>query len=198
MSNEPSGPDAADDRVPATPGGAGTGEGRTGRAGMAGGGRKILLGVLLVVLAGLVVYGVRQLTGGPAAAEAGDCVSVAAETDDRTDVDVLDCSADEASFKVGKVLDEADAACPEEGLYTEVAPASGGDHKLCLLPNLAEGACYGPGEGPGFVKTECSGPATFKVTKVVPGAADLSVCPGSAGMSYPEPPVAYCVEPAQM
>ena len=165
-----------------------------------GGGRKVLIGVLVVVVLGLVVYGVRYLTSDPANAEVGDCVSVSAEADNRAEVDTLDCSADRASYKVGKVLDATDATCPEEGLYTEIVPAGGvGDgYKLCLLPNMAEGACYKPDEGTGFVKTECTGPETIKVIKVVEGSADLEACPDGAGMAYPEPPVTYCLAPADM
>jgi hypothetical protein len=171
------------------------------RSGDGGNGKKILIGVLVVVLIGLVVYGVRYLTSDSANAEAGDCVSLSAETDDRADVDTLDCSDDKASYQVGKVLDTTDATCPEEGLYTEIVPAGGvGDgYKLCLLPNMAEGACYRPDDaGTGFVKTECAGQETFKVTKVVKGSTDLEACPDGAGMAYPEPAVTYCLAPAEM
>ncbi|MCE6994171.1 hypothetical protein LZG04_04995 [Saccharothrix sp. S26] len=170
----------------------------TGRTG--GGGRKVLIGVLVVLLIGLVAYGVRYLTSDAANAEVGDCVSVSAESDNRADVDTLDCSADRASYKVGKVLDQADATCPEDGLYTEIVPTSGvGDgYKLCLLPNMAEGSCYKPDDGSGFVKTDCVGPETIKVIKVMQGVADLEACPDGAGMAYPEPPVTYCLAPAEM
>ncbi|NUS65134.1 MAG: hypothetical protein HOQ46_15975, partial [Saccharothrix sp.] len=165
-----------------------------------GGGRNILIGVLVVLLVGIVAYGVRYLTSDAANAEVGDCVSVSAESDNRAQVDTLDCSADKASYKVGKVLEATDATCPEDGLYTEIVPAGGvGDgYKLCLLPNMAEGACYKPDEGTGFVKTECVGPETIKVTKVIQGSSDLEACPDGAGMGYPEPPVTYCLEPAEM
>ena len=165
-----------------------------------GGGRKILIGVLVVVLIGIVVYGVRQLTSDAANAEVGDCVSVSAESDNRADVETLDCSADQASYQVGKVLEATDATCPEDGLYTEIVPAGGvGDgYKLCLLPNMAEGACYKPDDGSGFVKTGCTGPETIKVTKVIQGATELEACPDGAGMAYPEPPVTYCLAPAEM
>lgn len=166
--------------------------------------KKILIGVLVVLLIGVVVYGVRQLTGA-ATAEAGDCVTISAETATdtgvtRADVETLDCAADQASFKVGKVLDEGDAGCPEEGVYTEIVPNGevGDGYKLCLIPNMAEGACYGADEGSGFVRTECSGGDTFKVTKVVQGSADTTACPDGSGMSYPEPAVTYCLAPAEM
>ncbi|TQM81456.1 hypothetical protein FHX81_3821 [Saccharothrix saharensis] len=172
----------------------------TGTPDKPGGGRKILLGVLAVLLIGIVVYGVRHLTSDAANAEVGDCVSVSAESDNRAEVDTLDCAEDRASYRVGKVLDTTDATCPEDGLYTEIVPAGGvGDgYKLCLLPNMAEGSCYKPDDGSGFVKTECTGPETIKVIKVIPGSADLEACPDGAGMAYPEPPVTYCLAPAEM
>ncbi|MDQ2584448.1 LppU/SCO3897 family protein [Saccharothrix yanglingensis] len=167
--------------------------------GTGGGGKKVLIGVLIVLLVGVVVYGVRMLTNDASNAEAGDCVSLTSQSEDRADVDTLDCSADKASYKVGKVLEATDATCPEDGLYTEIAPASrvGDGFKLCLLPNMAEGACYKPDEGTGFVKTECTGPETIKVTKVIQGSVDLEGCPDAAGMSYPEPAVTYCLAPAE-
>lgn len=170
-------------------------------AGKSGGtAKKIIIGVLVVLLIGVVVYGVRQLTGGSANAEAGDCVSVSAESDNRADVENLDCSSDQASYKVGKVLEATDATCPEEGLYTEITPAGsvGDGYKLCLLPNMVEGACYKPDDGTGFVKTECTGPETIKVTKVVQGSTDLESCQDGAGMAYPEPAVTYCLAPAEL
>ncbi|WP_367132916.1 hypothetical protein [Saccharothrix sp. HUAS TT1] len=173
--------------------------------GSSGNGRKILIGVLVVLLIAVVVYGVYRLTSGSAKAEAGDCVSVSAETDDRADVETLDCSDAKAVYQVGKVLDATDATCPEEGLYTEFPPVGsiddgdGDGYKLCLLPNLSEGACYKPDDGTTeFVKTDCVGPETFKVTKVVQGSTDLEACPDGAGMAYPEPAVTFCLAPAEM
>ncbi|MFI9010382.1 hypothetical protein ACIGNX_24415 [Actinosynnema sp. NPDC053489] len=163
-------------------------------------GRRILIAVLVLVLLGIIAFGVWSLTRGGSHAEAGDCVSVSAQQDDRADVETQDCSTDQASFKVGKVLDASDATCPEDGLYTEIVPTddAGDGYKLCLLPNMVEGGCYKADEGTGFVKTACSGPETIKVTKVVKGSADLAACPDGAGMAYPEPAVTYCLEPAEM
>ncbi|XVV04344.1 LppU/SCO3897 family protein [Actinosynnema sp. CA-248983] len=167
----------------------------------AGSKRKLLIGALaVVVLAAVAVAGyfvVRERS----TADAGDCVSIGRQDDNnRADVKTLDCDENEASYKVGKVLGSSDEACPEEGLYTEVSPVAGvGDgYKLCLLPNMAKGACYKPDDGTGFVKTECTGPETIKVTDVIEGDIDLSRCPDSAGMSYPEPKVTYCLAPAEL
>ncbi|MFI9815213.1 LppU/SCO3897 family protein [Saccharothrix variisporea] len=153
------------------------------------------MAALAVVTAGYFVLRER------AAADAGDCVSIGRQDENnRADVKTLGCDEDAASFKVGKVLDKSDEACPEDGLYTEVSPAaSAGDgYKLCLLPNMSEGSCYKPDEGTGFVKTDCTGPETIKVTKVIKDSVDLSQCPDSAGMSYPEPKITYCLAPAEL
>ncbi|MBB5807322.1 hypothetical protein F4560_007090 [Saccharothrix ecbatanensis] len=160
--------------------------------------KKILVGVLAVVVIAAVAYGVRYLTNDAATAEAGDCVGVAAEADGRADVTTLDCDADKASFKVGKVLEATDDSCPEEGIYTEIVPngAVGDGYKLCLIPNMAEGSCYGPAEASGFDKIECTGPETFKVTKVIQGSTDTTACPSGSGMAYPEPAVTYCLAAA--
>ncbi|WP_077005619.1 LppU/SCO3897 family protein [Saccharothrix sp. ALI-22-I] len=161
---------------------------------------KIVIGVLVLLLIGIGVVGVFYLFSGSTNAEAGDCVSLTAEADNRAEVETLDCDEDKASYKVGKVLEATEDTCPEEGLYTEIAPAGsvGDGFKLCLLPNMAEGACYKPDEGTGFVKTDCTGPETIKVTKVIQGSTDTNACPDAAGMSYPEPPVTYCLAPAEL
>ncbi|MEU7529893.1 hypothetical protein AB0A74_29485 [Saccharothrix sp. NPDC042600] len=169
----------------------------------AGGGskRKLLIGVLAVVVLAAVAVAGYFVVSERATADAGDCVSIGRQDENnRADVKTLDCDDNAASYKVGKVLGKSDEACPEEGLYTEVSPAAsvGDGYKLCLLPNMAKGACYKPDEGTGFVKTECTGPETIKVTDVIEGDIDLSRCPDSAGMSYPEPKVTYCLAPAEL
>ncbi|MEJ2855046.1 MULTISPECIES: LppU/SCO3897 family protein [unclassified Saccharothrix] len=163
--------------------------------------RKVLISVLAVVAVAAIAVAGYFVLSERATADAGDCVSIGRQDENnRADVKTLDCDEDDASYKVGKVLDKSDDACPEEGLYTEVSPADGeGDgYKLCLLPNMSEGACYKPDDGTGFVKTECTGPETIKVTKVIQDSVDLSQCPDSAGMSYPEPKVTYCLAPAEL
>ncbi|QFZ16462.1 LppU/SCO3897 family protein [Saccharothrix syringae] len=185
-------PAPADPGSAAVPGRSVDGEERTAGSGTA---RKVVIGALIVVLAAVVVFGVVRLTGG-GEARAGDCVSVSGQVDTAdADVEEQDCDADRASFKVGQVVEGGEATCPEEGLYTEVPRPD--NVKLCLLPNMVEGACYKPDEGLGFTKTECTGPETIKVTKVVQGSTDLEACPDSAGMSYPEPKVTYCLAPAE-
>ncbi|MEV0680933.1 hypothetical protein AB0I60_30900 [Actinosynnema sp. NPDC050436] len=168
----------------------------------AGGGqaRKVLLAALAVVVLVAGFFAIRYFVNNSAVASAGDCVSLTGQSDNRADVNNLDCGDDKASYKVGKVLEAADAVCPEEGLYTEVSPTGGvGDgYKLCLLPNMTEGSCYKPDEGTGFVKGDCTGPETIKVTKVIKDSTDLAKCPDSAGMSYPEPAVTYCLAPAEV
>ncbi|MBB5956553.1 hypothetical protein FHS29_003139 [Saccharothrix tamanrassetensis] len=162
--------------------------------------RKILIAALAVIVIVGGFFAVRYFMSNSAAASAGDCVSLTEQSDNRADVKTLDCGDAKASYQVGKVLDQADAVCPEEGLYTEVSPASsvGDGYKLCLLPNMAEGACYKPDEGTGFVKGDCTGPDAIKVTKVIKDSTDLTQCPDSAGMSYPEPAVTYCLAPAEL
>ncbi len=161
--------------------------------------KKVLIGVLAAVVLVGGFFAIRYFVTKGSTASAGDCVSVNMQSDERADLKTLDCGDDKASYQVGKVLDKADAVCPEEGLYTEVTPASGAaGQKLCLLPNMSEGACYKPDEGTGFVKGACTGPEAIKVTKVIKDSTDLTKCPDSAGMSYPEPAITYCLAPAEL
>ncbi|MFC6093218.1 LppU/SCO3897 family protein, partial [Saccharothrix lopnurensis] len=186
---------AAPAPTPADPGSAATPRAGDGDE-PSGKGRKLLIVAAIVVLAAVVVFGVVRLTGG-GSTEAGSCVDVTSEFEDNPEVKGLDCDDDQASFKIGAVVEGVDATCPEDGIYSEVAEGDGG-RKLCLLPNMVEGACYRAEEsGTGFDKSECVGPETIKVTRVIQGSTDLEACPDSAGMAYPEPAVTYCLAPAE-
>lgn len=159
--------------------------------------RKVIaIAAVAVVVLAIAGYAVYALTGSGTAA--GECVRITGADGDKLAVTPDDCGADLANFRVGKVVDGADAPCPEEGVYTEARGS--GSSTLCLLPNMVEGACYGPddrGFG-GLVRSGCTGEATIKVTKVIEGSTDTSGCPDGAGMSYPEPPITFCVVPADL
>ncbi|GGP35006.1 LppU/SCO3897 family protein [Saccharothrix coeruleofusca] len=164
--------------------------------------RRGLIAGLAVVAAAAIAFAVFMVVRDGGSLAAGDCAAVqggASQAEAKPVAAAADCGDDKAGYKVGKVVEGADAACPEEGLYTEALPETGSTTTLCLLPNMVEGACYAPDErGDGFVKSDCAGGDTIKVTKVVQGSTDTTQCPDSAGMSYPEPAVTYCLAPAEM
>jgi len=160
--------------------------------------------LLAIVLAALAIIGVTAFTAidfmgsssaDSAAVKPGDCVMVTNHSDDRADVAGASCQDEKVTSKVGKVLTDKNATCPEG--YTAIVPNTG-DVKVCLLPNFVESACYQPDEaGEMWNKSTCAGDETVKVTKVISGAGDASRCPESEGWAYPEPPITYCVSDVQ-
>ncbi len=82
--------------------------------------------------------------------------------------------------------------------YTETA-RRGPDSKICLVPNVVEGACY---EDPatsskmGMAKTECKA-GTIKVVKKADGVVDESLCAESSPLTYTEPKLTLCLAPGE-
>jgi hypothetical protein len=158
----------------------------------------VIAAVAVVAVAGLVFI---QFTGGPRA-KAGECVTVANAEGNRADVASTGCGAENARFKVGKVLGDSGGNCPAgDDEYIQVVPGSGGG-KLCLLPNLVEGSCYRPADNDdSFSRSDCTGEETLKVAKVIASAGGDVECPDTGddfvSIVYPEPPTTYCLSPVQ-
>lgn len=154
----------------------------------------LVIAALAVAVAAAFVY--VEFAGG-LRAKAGECVTVT----NGTEVATTGCGADNAKFKVGRVLTDSGGNCPAgDDEYVQVVPKSGGG-KLCLLPNLVEGVCYRPADDEdSWGRATCTGEETVKVTKVIPVAGDGSGCPDDADLLsivYPEPPTTYCLSPVQ-
>jgi hypothetical protein len=155
----------------------------------------LIIAALAVVAATALVF--VKFSGGPQA-KAGECVTVTGSAD----VASTGCTAENAKFKVGKVLADSGGTCPAgDDEYVQVVPSSGGG-KLCLLPNLVEGACYQPADSDdSWGKSACTGEDTVKVTKVLTAAGGDAECPDGGedliSIVYPEPPTTYCLSPVQ-
>ncbi|WP_156212769.1 LppU/SCO3897 family protein [Lentzea aerocolonigenes] len=152
----------------------------------------VLAAVVVAVAAGFVFV---KFSGGPQA-KAGECVALANRNGDHADVTGAGCGTD-VKFKVGKVLADGTSSCPAgDDDYVQVVP-NAGSGKLCLLPNLAEGVCYRPADDEdSWIKVECKGEETVKVTKVFASAGDDAACPDGedvASIVYAEPPTTYCL-----
>lgn len=158
--------------------------------------KPVLVIAALAVVAGAAVAYVN-FAGGPQA-KAGECVAVT----NGTEVMSTGCTAENARFKVGRVLPDTGANCPaNDDEYVQVVPSAGGG-KLCLLPNLVEGACYQPADNEdSWGRSACTGEETIKVTKVIAAAGDDAACPDGGddlvSIVYPEPPTTYCLAPVQ-
>jgi hypothetical protein len=167
-----------------------------------GKGRLIAIAVVaIVVVVGVVfafnVFGSKE----PSSAAAGDCLSLSAGTVENSTLQLVDCDADNAVLKVGKRFENDTDTCPEESFYqpypAEGKPAEG--FRLCMIPNLVEGACYVLDEsGDNYVKGDCKGQDALKVVKIIMGSDDTSQCPDGAGEPYPEPKLVYCFAPGDI
>lgn len=148
--------------------------------------------VALAVSGGFYAY--RYFSSDAAQSSVGDCASVTGSMLSPTYAKV-GCDAPNASYVVAKVLGSTSEKCGEPySEYTEKVPR-GPSSKLCLMDNFAEGACYEGRQplGVEFRKVDCGAPNTTKISKVVKGKADGSVCEkGAIPLVFPEPPTTYC------
>lgn len=152
----------------------------------------VVVGVLAIALVGGGVWAFIALSG----TGAGDCVSAAPKEVDRPDGDwnisKEDCEDTAATHRVAKVLDNVEDPCPDEGIYE---PVPSGDKVMCLMPNLAEGACYTPTDQGAFKKEPCTPESAVKIVKKVDGLPEEgSVCPeNSSEQRFSEPASVYCL-----
>lgn len=154
--------------------------------------KKIGLGVaavfLLVLVSGFVL---SQLQGNASdQAKAGDCARITG-VEDSPEYRAAACASDEANVKIAKVLPREDRACPTGGTpYSTFT----GDSTFCLMPNFAEGNCYGQDPESGIAKVTCGTPNAVRVTKVVTGKNDPAACGKARSANFPEPAVTFCLE----
>lgn len=157
-------------------------------------GKRILMYVVGLVVAGVAFYGINYFTSDVAQAKPGDCAS-ATGTETSADYKTVPCDSAEANVIVGKVLTTTSASCG--GDFTREFTQQqrrGPDTKLCLVPKYVEGSCFK--DEAGYPKVDCGTPAVMKVTKVVKDdpAAD---CGEANAFSFTEPKLTYCVVPQQ-
>jgi hypothetical protein len=172
----------------------------TGQPAGGGGKKKIILGIIGIVVIGIVIAGVVYFqTKSPASAEAGDCIKVNSASTTSADVEKIDCTTQEAVYKVAKKLDNSGDDCPNEFYDKYTQSGSGDGFALCLMLNAKEGDCFGniTSTSGKTERTDCAS-AEAKVTKVVSGQADEAACPEGTGLPlvYPEPATTICLDPA--
>lgn len=98
-----------------------------------------LLAALIVGLAAATLFSGAGGDGAPA--EPGGCAHVVGD-ETSASFATVDCAADEATHRVGAIVDAA-GACPTPNyvVYTESTEQRPG-FSVCLVPRLVEGACY--------------------------------------------------------
>jgi hypothetical protein len=152
---------------------------------------KIVLGLALSAVAGLVVYAVVSGNHGAINARQGDCIRIVSAADAR--VDRVDCGSAEAVYRIAKKLDSAKGVCPE-GEYSELT--SGSSVKLCLMLNAKEGDCFTTetiGRNRTHERVACDA-AQYRVVKVLPDTMDSKACAqGNVVATYSEPMTTICM-----
>jgi hypothetical protein len=152
---------------------------------------KIVLGLVLAAVAGLVVYAVVSGNQGTINAQQGDCIKIVSAAD--AQVGPVDCGSADAVYKIAKKLDSAKGVCPE-GEYSELT--SGSSVKLCLMLNAKEGDCFATeaiGRNRTHERVACGG-AQYRVVKVIPGTVDSKACAqGNVVATYSEPMTTICM-----
>ncbi|QUF01513.1 hypothetical protein KCV87_18255 [Actinosynnema pretiosum subsp. pretiosum] len=161
---------------------------------------KIVLALAAVVpLAAIVAlsFGGEDRRTAVAGAEAGDCLKVNEVSRDGADVEMVDCAAGDAAYRVAVNLPETDR-CPP-GDYDEYIRGGAGNRgfRLCLMLNATDGDCFKEEGGIAASKTtkvRCGSGATYKVAKAHSGTVDELVCEFDENPRvYPTPPTTLCI-----
>lgn len=148
--------------------------------------RKIVigLGVAALVLLGAYAIGLFDSGRGEPQVATGQCASISGAAD-APRFTALDCGSDQANVKVAKIVDQGPCPSSGSGYSTYTSGVT-----LCLMPNFVEGSCYGQDQEAGLLKVPCGAAQSVKVAKVLGGGA---ACGEQHTVSYPEPPVTFCL-----
>ncbi|GAA2673158.1 MULTISPECIES: hypothetical protein [Actinosynnema] len=169
------------------------------RRGLAGRTKAVLALAAAVPLAAVVAlsFGGGDRRAAVADAEVGDCLKVNEVSRDSADVEMVDCAAGDAAYRVAVNLPETDR-CPP-GDYDEYIRGGAGNRgfRLCLMLNATDGDCFKEEGGIAVGKTtkvRCGSGATYKVAKAHSGTVDELVCEFDENPRlYPTPPTTLCI-----
>src|SRR6476469_195893 len=125
-------------------------------------------------------------------AQPGDCIKVNVASSTDADIEVVECSSDEAIYKVGTREESDTADCPNEQYvqYTEENQLL-----LCLQLHVTEGECLVVSDLQDQ-RADCAAPnATHRVIVVLDGVDDETKCGSDATevITYPQPPLTVCL-----
>jgi hypothetical protein len=128
-------------------------------------------------------------------AQPGDCIKVNIASETNADVETVDCSTDEAIYKVATREETDTGSCQTEAYvsYTEE-----GQLLLCLQLNVREGDCLQVTDTDDK-RVACTSPdATYKVIGVH-DVDDESQCAAESTdvITYPQPPLTICLAAPQ-
>ncbi|MFI6870393.1 hypothetical protein [Nocardia sp. NPDC050406] len=156
--------------------------------------RLVLAFVAVAALAGCSMFSDSGKSE-TAKAAVGSCISVIEGSMVDSKTEPVDCSTEQAVYKVMQVYDTK-TECKEE--YTSYEETSNGDTTafLCLAPNFKEGACYNESPTTGYKNVPCTATeASFKVNQRIDGQADEFLCDATAiGFRIvPDPKITFCL-----
>lgn len=143
----------------------------------------VLLAALVLVLSGC--------SGWSEQAGVGECAKQVDVNDNSVDMTEVDCSSREAVYRVSSR--ERRTMCPTGDYLDESSGRSRktGKTRYCYVLNVKEGDCL-KAVNQYFERVAC-GPGTRRVTKVVDGRSDRSLCAGEDSKTYSQPVKTICI-----
>ncbi|MGW4206940.1 LppU/SCO3897 family protein [Lentzea sp. NPDC004789] len=143
----------------------------------------VLLAALTLTLAGC--------SGWHEQAGVGECAKQVDVNDTSVNMAEVDCSSDEAVYRVSSR--ERRTMCPTGDYLDESSGRSRktGTTRYCYVLNVREGDCL-KATNQYFQRVAC-GAGTRRVTKVVEGESDRSLCRGEDSRTYSQPVRTICI-----
>jgi hypothetical protein len=144
--------------------------------------------IVLVAALALVLSG---CSGWHEQAGVGECAKQIDVNSTSVDMAEVDCSSDEAVYRVSSR--EKRTMCPTGDYLDESSGRSKktGKTRYCYVLNVKEGDCL-KATNQFFQRASC-GTGTRKVTKVVEGKSDRTLCAGEDSKTYSQPVKTICI-----
>jgi hypothetical protein len=147
--------------------------------------------VKTVVLAAALVLALAGCSGWHEQAGVGECAKQIDVNDTSVNMAEVDCSSQDAVYRVSSR--ERRTMCPTGDYLDESSGRSkrNGKTRYCYVINVNEGDCL-KAVNQYFERVAC-GTGTRKVTKVVEGKSDRSLCAGQDSKTYSQPMKTICI-----
>lgn len=144
-----------------------------------------------VATAAALVLTLSGCSGWHEQAGVGECAKQIDLNDTSVDMAEVDCSSKEAVYRVSSR--ERRTMCPTGDYLDESSGRSkrNGKTRYCYVLNVSEGDCL-KAVNQYFERVAC-GTGTRKVTKVVEGRSDRSLCAGEDSKTYSQPVKTICI-----
>ncbi|QIS17527.1 LppU/SCO3897 family protein [Nocardia terpenica] len=157
---------------------------------------RLVLALVAMAVAALAVTGcLSSGKSDTAGAKVGDCINVTESSATAAKTKPVDCSSDQAVYKVMSTSGQKKDCGTEYSSYEEKNAGGSTTAFLCLAPNLKQGSCYHQDKDTGFSLADCTATAaTVKVVKRVDGKSDEFLCDsGSTFLTVSDPKTTFCL-----